>query len=209
MSLKVTEYTAMLKRSNNPDYELEDVVEVGRPDQFRAFGGATRQRVLGLLHERAATVSQLAEALRQPKGSVAYHVKVLEEAGLVRVVSTRRVRATTERYYGRTARTFKFVDTEGIISAEPFAFLHQAISEYAPPPDGERPALRSVIRHARIPHSRAEEYAGRVAELSEEFAREPASPGERVYGFVSAVYLTDWPELPGAESPDDTERKER
>ena len=31
---------------------------------------------------------------------------LLEDAGFVRVVRTRPVRAMTERYYGRTARTF-------------------------------------------------------------------------------------------------------
>ena len=62
--------------------------------------------ILGLLHERAATVSELAVALERPKSTVAHHVKVLNEAGLVQVVRTRRVRAIEERFYGRTARMF-------------------------------------------------------------------------------------------------------
>jgi hypothetical protein len=41
-----------------------------------------------------------------PKGTAGYHVGVLERAGLVRVVATRRVRAMTEKYYGRVARLF-------------------------------------------------------------------------------------------------------
>ena len=41
-----------------------------------------------------------------PKGTVGHHLKVLERAGLVRVVRTRRVRAVTEKYYGRVARLF-------------------------------------------------------------------------------------------------------
>jgi len=36
---------------------------------------------------------------------------VLEKAGLVRVVRTRKVRALTERFYGRTARLFIFKST--------------------------------------------------------------------------------------------------
>ena len=35
-----------------------------------------------------------------------HHLNVLEQAGLVRVVRTRRVRAVTERFYGRVARLF-------------------------------------------------------------------------------------------------------
>lgn len=192
----------MLKRPKNPDYELQEMIEVGRPDQFRAFGDATRQKILGLLAERAATTSQLAEALDQPKGSVAHHLKVLEGAELIRVVRTRRVRALTEKFYGRVARVFKFVDTRGEVTAEPFVFFRHAMGEYDPPPAGESPAARSVIRHARVPYARAEEFFERLQALAEEFASEEPSPGERVYGMVGGVYLTDWPELGDLEEKD-------
>ena len=43
-----------------------------------------------------------------PKGTVGHHLKVLERAGLVHVVRTRRVRAVTEKYYGRVARLFLY-----------------------------------------------------------------------------------------------------
>ena len=183
----------MFEQSAKSDYELD---EIGRPEQFRAFGNATRQRILGLLAERAATTGQLAGVLGQPKGSIAHHLKVLEGAGLIKVVRTRQVRAITEKHYGRVARVFKFVDTEGELSAEPFAFFRQAMSEYAPSEGGAPPAIRSVIRHARIPASRAWEFAGRVKDLAEDFRGQETGPGERVYGLVAGVYLTDWPELP-------------
>ena len=49
-----------------------------------------------------------------PKGTVGHHLKVLEKAGLIRVVRTRQVRALTEKYYGRVARLFelKGVDSD-------------------------------------------------------------------------------------------------
>jgi DNA-binding transcriptional ArsR family regulator len=59
-----------------------------------------------LLRERAASTSELATVLETPKGTVGHHLKVLEKAGLIRVVRTRKVRALTERYYGRVARLF-------------------------------------------------------------------------------------------------------
>src|SRR5215468_2510426 len=89
-----------------PDYELAERLALTRPDQVQALSHSTRNTILGLLHERAATVSELAEALQRPKSTVAHHVHVLVEAGLVRVVRTRRVRAIDERFYGRTARMF-------------------------------------------------------------------------------------------------------
>jgi DNA-binding transcriptional ArsR family regulator len=58
------------------------------------------------LRERAASTTELAAELRLAKGTIGHHLKVLEEAGLVRVVRTRQVRAMTERFYGRVARLF-------------------------------------------------------------------------------------------------------
>jgi predicted ArsR family transcriptional regulator len=65
-----------------------------------------RARIVGLLRERAASTTELAIALESPKGTVGHHLKVLESAELIRVVRTRKVRALTEKYYGRVARLF-------------------------------------------------------------------------------------------------------
>ena len=59
-----------------------------------------------LLRERAQSTTELAEQVGLAKGTVAHHLKVLEAAGLVRVVRTRKVRALTESVYGRVARLF-------------------------------------------------------------------------------------------------------
>lgn len=76
------------------------------PKQLRALAEASRARIVALLRERAASTTELAAALGSPKGTVAHHLKVLESAGLIRVVRTRKVRALTERYYGRVARLY-------------------------------------------------------------------------------------------------------
>src|SRR5713101_2377410 len=89
-----------------PDYDLADRIALTAPSQVKAISHPLRTTILGLLHERAATVTELAVALGRPKSTLAHHVKVLTEAGLVRVVRTRRVRAIEERFYGRTARIF-------------------------------------------------------------------------------------------------------
>src|SRR5215510_14178098 len=89
-----------------PDYELLDALELTTPAQVRAVSDPLRTTILGLLHERAATVTELAEAVERPKSTVAHHVKVLTDTGLLKVVRTRRVRAIDERFYGRTARMF-------------------------------------------------------------------------------------------------------
>src|ERR671932_2410668 len=96
----------MARNPSPPDYDLPDRVTLTEPSQVKAIGHPVRTTILSLLHERAATVSELAVALERPKSTVAHHVRVLAEAGLVHVVRTRRVRAIEERFYGRTARMF-------------------------------------------------------------------------------------------------------
>jgi DNA-binding transcriptional ArsR family regulator len=185
------------------DYELDEILEVRRPDQFRAVGDPTRQRIISLLSERAATTSQLAEALGQPKGSVGHHLKVLEEAGLIRVVRTRQVRAITEKYYGRTARLFEFMHGEGDLAREPtLHLLRQVMNEYVAPESEESeewPWDLLNLRHARIPAARATEFSRRLLEVADEFSDLQTVPGERVYGLLAGVFLTDLPELPQDE----------
>lgn len=166
------------------------------PEQFKAAGDPTRSRIITLLGEKAATTSQLAEALGQPKGSVGHHLKVLESAGLIRVVRTRRVRAMTEKYYGRTARLFNFREIENVPGVEPFFLLREAINEYVTPEPVAGFEDVSTLARARIPAGKAQEFADRVMELAEEFRSLESVPGERVYGFIGGLYLTDLPEIP-------------
>src|ERR1044071_9792587 len=88
-----------------PDYDLDEMVVVTAPAQLRALADDLRGTLLELLHERAATAPELAQAVERPKSTVAYHVNQLVDAGLLKVVRTQRVRAIEERYYGRVART--------------------------------------------------------------------------------------------------------
>src|SRR5690242_166686 len=95
----------MSAKERIPDYDLEEMIVVTAPAQLRALAQPLRATLLELLLERAATVTEMARAAQRPKSTVDYHVNLLLEAGLVRVVRTRRVRAIEERYYGRVART--------------------------------------------------------------------------------------------------------
>src|SRR3981189_698642 len=97
----------MSSNTRVPDYDLPDTVEVSTPTQLRAIADVLRTTILDLVLERAATVAELAAAVGRPKSTVAHHVNVLVDAGMLRVVRTRRVRAIDERFYGRTARLFR------------------------------------------------------------------------------------------------------
>ena len=179
-----------------PDYDLADRIALTRPSQVKALSHPLRTTILGLLHERAATVSELAVALERPKSTVAHHVKVLTEAGLVQVVRTRRVRAIDERFYGRTARMF-YVEVEPSPDGEELPrdfndFEVAARESAAAFRDGK---LRGFIRHARITQAQASEFWERMAELVAEFDQLPRT-GKTVYGFAVGVFPADHPTLP-------------
>jgi DNA-binding transcriptional ArsR family regulator len=184
--------------SSPSDYDLADRIALTEPSQVKAISHPLRTTILGLLHERAATVSELAAAVERPKSTVAHHVKVLNEARLVQVVRTRRVRAIEERFYGRTARMF-YVGVERSPDGDDMPrdfndFEVAARESTAAYRDGK---LWGFIRHARISEAQASQFWKRMAELVAEFDQLPRS-GETVYGFAVGVYPTDHPTLPAS-----------
>ena len=191
--------------TTTPDYVLAERLTLTEPSQVRAISHPLRTTVLGLLHERAATVTELAVALGRPKSTVAHHVKVLHEAGLVQVVRTRRVRAIEERFYGRAARMFVVAveqDDDGGPPPRDFNDFEVAARESgAAYLDGK---LWGFLRHARITESQASEFWERMAALVAEFDRLPRS-GATVYGFAVGVYPTDHATLPEPERDADDE----
>ena len=160
-------------------------------DQAAVFNEATRTDIMMLLAERPATTKQLAEALGKPKGTVGHHLKVLEAAELIAVVRTRQVRAITEKYYGRLARTYAFphLDEGG---TEDHGFLAEVIQEMREAVEGE--AHFFTLRHARIPEDRAEEFGAEMLRIAEKFAAMERG-GDTVYGFLTGIYPTDRPSL--------------
>jgi DNA-binding transcriptional ArsR family regulator len=179
-----------------PDYDLADTLELTTAEQVRAIGDPLRTTILGLLHERAATVTELASAVKRPKSTVAHHVNVLTAAGILRVVRTRRVRAIDERYYGRAARMFYVGLGRRSDRALPPDFNDFEVAAEESEAAYEAGQLRSFIRHARIPDDRAAEFWKRIQAAIAEFDRLPRS-GDVVYGFTVGLYpMPDYPTLP-------------
>jgi DNA-binding transcriptional ArsR family regulator len=185
--------------SRIPDYELADRIVVTAPEQLRALADPLRATILDLLLERAATVAELAAAVQRPKSTVAHHVNVLVEAGMLRVVRTRRVRAIDERYYGRTARVF-YVGVVNRPGEDPTTVHANALSVAAAEsvPAHEADDLRSIVRHARIPAQQAAEFWQSVDAVVREFSQLPRS-GDTVYGFAAGLYPTAYPTLPDTD----------
>lgn len=185
-----------------PDYELADRVDASSAAQLKALADPLRSSVLDLVLERAATVKELAAAVGRPKSTVAHHVRVLVDAGLLRVVRTRRVKAIDERWYGRTGRRIEInPDSPGIGSAA--NMLTTAASDAEPA--ARRDELRATVRHVRVPDEVIGQFWERALAIADELTRQPRD-GDQAYGFVVAAYPTDQPTLPAPTMEHDSDR---
>jgi len=157
-----------------------EVLRVSAPEQFKALAHPLRHRLLFALGQQPATIGQLAGALGGQKGTIAHHLKVLREAGMVHVVETRHVRGGTEQYYQRTARRFDF-SAEATAAQTPV--LLRAVADEMASGEGE-PFL--VLRNIRLSQAQVEALTAALTDLSENLV--DAGPGEDRYGLLVGLY---------------------
>jgi DNA-binding transcriptional ArsR family regulator len=173
-----------------PDYDAPDTLLVSEREQLRAIADDLRMRIVALLRDRARSTQELAHELGIPKGTVGHHMKVLERAGLIRVVRTRKVRAVTEKYYGRSARLFLWeVEDNADARALAAAALRQASYELELAPDR---ASFGFVR-SRLTPAAAKRFDRRLKRLIDDF-RTAETPD----GVTHALAAGFWP----AEPPD-------
>jgi DNA-binding transcriptional ArsR family regulator len=169
-------------------YDLAETINADSPARLKALGNPLRALILDLVLERAMTVTELAARVRKPRGTVAHHVDVLVDAGLLKVTATRRVRAIDERFYGRTAHTIVFPDA-AMDGDLPFVADARAEADLS---DGYHSTGGFTLRHARIPADLVREFTERVMALATEFTRLPRG-GDREYAFLAGVFPTNRP----------------
>lgn len=182
-----------MDHSSLVNYPADEVLVLEDPAMLRALGGELRGSIVDLLRERAASATELADALSVPKGTVGYHLKVLERAGLIRVVATRRVRAVTEKFYGRVARLF-LVNPEGREESHPkgaiaAGMLRQGANEV--PLDEVDPLLiKGGLIHTRMRPATARRFIERLDKLLKDFRSQEDPEGKEVFVFAASIFPT-------------------
>jgi DNA-binding transcriptional ArsR family regulator len=155
--------------------ENEDVVAVGRPEQFKALGHPMRHRLLSALGQGEATISQLAATLGSNKGNVAHHLKVLADAGLVELAGTRHVRGGTEQYYRRAFSSLQFEES-GLTEVAFSALAEIATAEAEP---------FLMLRNLRLTPRHAEHLTKALRDLADE----PEDGGDQPrYGLLLGLF---------------------
>ncbi|MFD9964393.1 ArsR/SmtB family transcription factor [Amycolatopsis sp. NPDC058986] len=140
-----------------------DVVRVETTEQLRAVSNLVRHRILAVLRDGPATITQIAERLGLAKGSSSHHVRTLERAGLIKVVRTNKVRGVVERYYAHAARR--------IVLPEPApgqsdVVMGHALADLAEAPENSPRLVR--MQHTRISEAKFEEFSERLRALLDE-----------------------------------------
>jgi DNA-binding transcriptional ArsR family regulator len=168
------------------DYDLAGELPIDTAERLKALGDPLRLLIIDLVLERAMSVTELAERAGRPRGTVAHHVDVLVNAGLLQVVRTRKMRAIDERFYGRAATTFVMSHHSGEMP-----FLNEVLAEIDTEwALSEEHAANVTYRRARIPAERAAEFSERIMQLSLEFVAEPRG-GDVEYGMYLALFPTN------------------
>ncbi|MFB7779192.1 ArsR/SmtB family transcription factor [Streptomyces bauhiniae] len=176
-----------------PTDDVPEAFHVTTDEQLRAVSSLTRHRIMAVLRFEPATISQIAERVGLAKGSSSYHVRLLERAGLVRVVRTRKVRGVTERYYAMAARSVVLPDPgEG----GPDVLMRHAVADLEAAPAGGERHVR--MAHLRLTEGQFAELGARLEALAEEF-RELSDPSLPDASLVFALFRPG----PGAQGAGD------
>lgn len=155
------------------------MMDVSTPEYFKALAHPTRQRLLFEL-DRPATISQLAATLGTHKGNIAYHLRVLREAGLVRLTGARKVRGGTEQYYQRTAHIMRLVGEQSQANLPiTFGAIAAEIASAAPDP-------LLILRHLRLTSAQVERVTATLTELAHH--TEEAEEDKPRYGMLLGLY---------------------
>ncbi|MDX1448679.1 MAG: helix-turn-helix domain-containing protein [Acidimicrobiia bacterium] len=83
-----------------------DVFWLDSPEHFDVLSDTTRLEMIEQLL-RPRTVRELAEQMRVPRTRLYHHVNLLEDAGMIQVVDTRRAGAQTEKVYQVAAYAYQ------------------------------------------------------------------------------------------------------
>ncbi|MFI6642578.1 ArsR/SmtB family transcription factor [Streptomyces sp. NPDC050504] len=153
-----------------PTDDLSETFHVTTDEQLRAVSNLTRHRIMAVLRFEPATITQIAERVGLAKGSSSYHVRLLERAGLVKVVRTRKVRGVTERYYAMAARAIVLPETG---TGQPDVLMRHMVADLeAVPADSERHVR---MAHLRLTEEQFAELGERLQALADEY-RELSDP---------------------------------
>nr|AIA15696.1 Helix-turn-helix domain protein [uncultured bacterium] len=202
---------------NNPQPDEKFVVN--SLETLKVMADPNRLRILEEMIEGPRTVKQLASALETTPTKLYYHINLLEEHGLIKVISTRVVSGIIEKLYHVSAYQYP-IDKSLLSLAESSAeegfptivssvldhtateirrSIKSGLIDLQSHSKGHRTFM--LIRTlSKLSSKKADEFMTRFEELMQEFNDcdevESPDPDARVYGLTIACYPTHHKNLP-------------
>jgi DNA-binding transcriptional ArsR family regulator len=90
--------------------DIPEIYHLETIEQMRAVADELRQRILEALGQQPMTITQLGKLLNKTPAKVLYHVRELEQVGLVVLVERREKSGALEKYYRAVARNLGIPD---------------------------------------------------------------------------------------------------
>jgi DNA-binding transcriptional ArsR family regulator len=162
--------------------------------QLKALADRTRSKILRILEDAPASAKQLSAMLSMTHGRVGHHLKVLRDAGLIKVVEERQVRAVSERFYGLSHDSLRFA----VDSTDRLGFLFGQASQEAAPSSRQPFEPPGMFVTARLKPQAVQDFHKRLLALVAEFHDAADPDGSDVFGMVGAVFTTDMPPRSGS-----------
>lgn len=187
------------------DPPRDNQAEIADVAGLKAVADPTRIRLLGELNQGARSVKELAKLLDVPPTRLYYHVKILEQAGLIRVAETRLVSGIEERRFEALAAGWTIAAElasalveEGVVAA--MLSVVRAELEHAfqqepgtPPWDPAGPVPALTLTQFALSREQVVEVQQAIGDLMDRFASDPV-PGadQHAYHFLFAGYRVPW-----------------
>jgi predicted ArsR family transcriptional regulator len=189
--------------------EIKDRVVIDDLETLKVLSDPLRMQIIELMSYRARTVKQLAKELGTTPHKLYYHVKLLEDHGLIRVVETRLVSGIVEKHYQITAKEIVVAegllsvhkpegksDIEGLISSILDGTKADFIRSLRVRTEGEVPIEERHRSHitremARLTRGQAEAICKKLEELAKEFEAyddEPEQDQREKYALTAIFY---------------------
>jgi len=182
---------------------------VSDAEALKLLADPLRSRMLDLLRARVQTAKELAQTLNLSPKKLYYHLKLLEERGLIRVVGTRIVSGIIEKSYRATAYLFLFDDdvfrsSDSVESPLPSGLqavfettriqLEQSVADGTVELHENAEVLRRLLWMwglQRLSRQQAQEFYSRFEQLIGEFQSsqpEPNADGDQAFRLFIALF---------------------
>ncbi|MBD3381404.1 MAG: helix-turn-helix domain-containing protein [candidate division Zixibacteria bacterium] len=173
------------------DRQIQEVMVLSEEQQVKAYVHPTRIVIVQMLAELKMTVSQVARKLGVHPANLTHHFKLLQKAGLIRLVEKRDIGKNIEKYYRASAIDFvvnttrrKQVDKVHLALSVLKADLIEAMGRIKKQDSAD---VLSILNSARLSQADFNLFVRRLRGLANEFKQCDSDTG-RTYNLNVSIY---------------------